>query len=292
MQRFSRAQLVHHSLMAGLFAAAVTIFGLITAVLNWWVIPVAWVLGAGYVVFRMRRFIRRVRAGDEPSDGVREVLERQVDFYRRLPDDEKARFRRDVHYFLLDHHLEGIDVELDDELRALTAAGAVVLTFGMPEYEWDNTRDILIYPTSYDEDYQYGPQGDVLGQVSQQGSIILAADALKVGFDNGTDGHNVGLHEFAHVIDFADGEIDGVPARLSWPTIQPWMEKMHAHLQRVDQGGRHRKVFRGYAYTNEAEFFACATEMFFEQPSRLFHKAPDLYQLLADFYHQDPRATE
>lgn len=292
MLRFNTKQLANHSLMAGFFAAGVTIFGLITAALNWWVIPVVWVLAAGYVALRMRRFLRRLRAGDEPAAGVREALERHVDFYGELDDAEQARFRRDIHYFLLDHHLEGIDVVLDDELRALAAAGAVVLSFGMPEYEWGNTRDILIYPTSYNEDYDYGPQGDVLGQVSQQGSIILAADALRSGFANGTDGHNVALHEYAHVLDFEDGEIDGVPARLSWTSIKPWVERMHTHLRKADAGGRHKKVFRNYAYTNEAEFFACATEMFFEQPGRLQHRAPELYALLSEFYRQDPRGGE
>lgn len=290
MQRFSKGQLAHHALIAGAFAAGVTIFGIATAVLNWWVVPVAWVLAAGYVVLRMRRFLRRLRAGEEPEPAIREVLERRVDFYRQLDEAGQARFRREVHWFLLDQHIEGVDVELDDELRALTAAGAVILTFGIPEYEWDTTRDILIYPTRYDEEYQYGPQGDVLGQVSRQGSIILAADALRRGFADGTDGHNVALHEYAHVLDFADGEIDGVPASLSWDSLQPWTDQMHAHLRKIDTGGRCGQVFRDYAYTNEAEFFAVATEVFFEQPGRLQHCAPDLYQLLADFYRQDPLA--
>ncbi len=290
MQRFSKGQLAHHALIAGAFAAGVTIFGVATAVLNWWVVPVAWVLAAGYVVLRMQRFLRRLRAGEEPAAAIREVLGRRVEFYRGLDGAEQARFRREVHWFLLDQHIEGVDVELDDELRALTAAGAVILTFGIPEYEWDTTRDILIYPTRYDEEYQYGPQGDVLGQVSRQGSIILAADALRRGFADGTDGHNVALHEYAHVLDFADGEIDGVPASLSWDSLQPWTDQMHAHLRKIDTGGRCGQVFRDYAYTNEAEFFAVATEVFFEQPGRLQHCAPDLYQLLADFYRQDPLA--
>ena len=116
--------------------------------------------------------------------------------------------------------------------------------------------------------------------------IILAADSLRAGFCSSTDGRNVGFHEFAHVLDFGDGYFDGVPAHMDWQSVRPWVDLMTKELSKADSR-RARKLVRSYGYTNEAEFFACATEMFFEQPRQIQRRAPELYQLLVSFYGQD-----
>ena len=246
------------------------------------------VLGAVlYVLWSMRRYIRRMMADPEPPEGIRKTLETGVHFYKCIKDPaEKTRFRHDVQYFLLDQTIVGVGVEVTDELRALVAASAVVLSFGRPWYEWDTTRDILLYPSAFDEDYNHRSDGRRLGQVGSQGPVIFSAKALRAGFASGTDGHNVGFHEFAHVLDFDDGQIDGIPANLNWEAIRPWVDQMSAHFTRRDRQGRRKQVLRDYAFTNEAEFLACATEMFFEQPRRMKQKAPELYRLLEEFYGQ------
>ena len=254
-----------------------------------WSLPLLWLGALGVVAFRMRRSIRRMMSGDEPSPGVVEALESRVSFYRRLDDEAKQRFRTQVHHFLLDQHIDGVGIDVDDELRALVASSAVVLTFGLERYEWDNTRDIVIYPEAFDEDYAIGRGKTRLGQVGSQGPVILSAVALRAGFANSTDGHNVGLHEFAHVLDFDDGEIDGIPANLDWNSIRPWVDRMGALMDKVDKSGHKARVLRAYGYTNEAEFFACATEMFFEQPDLLDKRAPELFALLQRFFRQDLR---
>jgi Mlc titration factor MtfA (ptsG expression regulator) len=246
------------------------------------------VLGVGFVAWRMRRWARRLVGGDEPSAAVRRVLEERVWFYKRLSPTEKARFRREVRWFLMDHNIIGVKVQVDDELRALVAASAVTLSFGLPAWEWEPTRDILLYPSAYTEDYEHSSRkGTRLGQVGHQGPIIFSAPALRAGFSDTKDGHNVGLHEFAHVIDLEDGAADGAPAHLDWPSVGPWVEQMRGHLLRAEREERRAKVLRQYGYTNEAEFFACATEMFFEQPRALKARAPELYALMAEFYGQD-----
>jgi Mlc titration factor MtfA (ptsG expression regulator) len=215
-------------------------------------------------------------------------LEERVWFYKRLAPAEKARFRREVRWFLMDHNIIGVKVQVDDELRALVAASAVTLSFGLPAWEWETTRDILLYPSAYTEDYEHSSRkGTRLGQVGHQGPIIFSAPALRAGFSDTKDGHNVGLHEFAHVIDLEDGAADGAPAHLDWPSVGPWVEQMRGHLLRAEREERRAKVLRQYGYTNEAEFFACATEMFFEQPRALKARAPELYALMAEFYGQD-----
>ena len=73
--------------------------------------------------------------------------------------------------------------------------------------------------------------------------------------------------------------------RSSWfRRRQPWTEQMYAHLRKIDTGGRCGQVFRDYAYTNEAEFFAVATESFFEKPEQMKKLTPDLYAELERFY--------
>lgn len=291
MQRFNTRALLFHGGTAALVAGAVGTLLSLGGNAPIWVYPLLALAALAYVALQTRRWLRRLFA-PPPPDWIGEILAEKVLFYKRLPEAEQERFRRDVHYFLLDQHIVGINVELDDTLRVLTAASAVVLTFGLPDYEWDTTRDILIYPSAYTEDYeQSAHKGTRLGQVGTQGPIILSAEALHAGFANSTDGHNVGLHEFAHVLDFDDGEIDGLPANLNWQAARPWLDQMNTHLKRGDRKGKRGRVLRNYGYTNEAEFFACATEMFFEQPARLHRRAPELYDTLVEFYGQDPRGS-
>lgn len=287
MKRFNTREIAFHVAVAGVPA-----LGIAALLWNRPDLPalaplVPLLLWALWVLWRARRYLRRLRAGDEPPQAITDALERHVHFYQKLSEPKKALFRRDVHFFLLEQTLTGVGVEVTDDLRAMVAASAVVLSFGLRGFEWDNTRDILLYPSAFDEDYNHRQDATRLGQVSQQGSVILSVPALRAGFANSTDGHNVGFHEFAHVLDFADGEADGVLAHLNWHAIRPWVDQMSQHMARYDRQGRRHQVLRDYGYTNEAEFLACATEMFFEQPARMKRRAPRLYDLMRDFYGQD-----
>ena len=236
-----------------------------------------------------RRYLRRLVAPTEPSDGIRQVLEERVTFYQKLDEAEQRRFRREIAWFLQEQTIEGVGVELDDVLEGLVAASAVQLTFGLPAYEWQTHRHILIYADAFDEDYDVGHRGDRAGVVHRQGSIIFSAKSLRGGFNRSTDGHNVGLHEFAHVLDLDDGAIDGVPAHLAFGTMKPWLDAMG---EEMDKRGRRKRVLRDYGYTNAPEFFAVSTEMFFEKPQKLRDKAPELYASLSRFYGQDPAGDE
>ncbi len=98
----------------------------------------------------------------------------------------------------------------------------------------------------------------------------------------------MGIHEFAHLLDQADGAIDGVPqAALPAHLLRPWAAAVHREMEAVRAG---RSEINGYAGTNEAEFFAVVTEYFFEQPGKLRAHHPELYELLAQLFHQDPQA--
>ena len=272
---------------AGVVAAAVCAF-LAVRQAPWWMFLGVFALFAVWMPFGLRRYLRRMRAGDEPPVAVRAVLEQQVRFYQRLDGGGQARFRREVHWFLSEQRLVGVRTEVTDEVRALVAASAVILTFGRPRHEWSTTRDILIYPTAFEAgSYEMGGKNArVAGQVGAQGPVIFAEDQLKAGFHRSKDGHNVGLHEFAHVLDFEDGYFDGMPANVHWEALRPWVDEMTAELRRKD-APRSRRLLRDYGYTNEAEFFACATELYFERPDAIRRKSPELYDALAGYYGED-----
>jgi len=218
------------------------------------------------------------------------LLERRVPFYAQLDGEGRDRFETDVRIFVAEQTIYGPrGAEVDDEIKVLVAASAAILCHGMPDWEWPSLRDIIIYKTSFNEDYEVGGGEPILGMVHHQGPIVFSARDLKHGFNKPSDGLNVGLHELAHVMDLADGSADGVPAGLEFVATAPWIQVMADRLERV-RNTRNSTVLRDYAGTNEVETFAVAVEVFFERPRRLKKRDPELYELLADYFNQDPAA--
>jgi Mlc titration factor MtfA (ptsG expression regulator) len=228
----------------------------------------------------------RILAAPFP-DAFRQVLEKDVDAYRKLGAADKKRFEGDVAVFLAEQQITGPRGEaIDDELRVLVAASATIVVFGRPGFRYPTTRDVVVYEEAFTGSYEVGAKGaNVLGMVHGAGPILFSARALRDGFRNPRDANNVGLHEFAHVLDFDTGQADGVPGIMPWGSVKPWLGVMHAETRRIR---RHQSILRDYGATNEAEFFAVATEMFFEQPERMKDGHPALYALLVSTYGQDP----
>ena len=117
------------------------------------------------------------------------------------------------------------------------------------------------------------------------GKLAVSQPALHEGFKNSRDKQNVGIHEFVHLIDMADGECDGYPERLKKYAFSiPWFELVARKTKEIHAK---KSNIRSYGATNRAEFLAVASEYFFERPKMMERKHPELYQLLADFYQQD-----
>lgn len=225
---------------------------------------------------------RRRRAARALAAPLRDALVAHVDFYRRLGPSEKTRFEAEVAEFLEVQHITGPrDAPVSDVVLALVAASAVVLTFGRRGYRWSRLRDVVVYAEAFDEEYAVGAEKNVLGMVHHAGPILFSERALLGGFKNARDGHNVGFHEMAHVLDFEGGHADGVPSLLPWRAVEPWLAQMKVEIDRVEA---HRSVLRDYAATNEAELFAVATEAYFERPEALKKKHPKLYAVLEEVY--------
>jgi Mlc titration factor MtfA (ptsG expression regulator) len=237
---------------------------------------------------RRRRAILRL---DFPPEWEA-VLNSDVRFYQSLDPAAQARFRTELKVFLHEKRITGIKTEVDTTTRVLTAASAIIPIFGFPEWEWDQIGEVLIYPTRFNRSFEHGDGKDhaILGMVGtgfMNRIMILAKPDLIDGFRRPTDSRNVGLHEFAHLVDKADGVIDGVPTLgLGQQAIGPWMELVRKKMAEIESG---RSNINRYALTNEAEFFAVVSEYFFERPESLHQEHPELYAALQQAFNQDTR---
>jgi len=227
----------------------------------------------------------------------RTILLENVAFYTGLADADKVRFEQAMQLFLARTRLTGIQTEVDDLTRVLTAAAAVIPVFGFPGWEYPTLHEVLIVPDAWQLETQADQevlplQGTLLGSVQRfQTSqyMRLSRAALVQGFADAEDRHNVGVHEFAHLVDEADGQIDGIPGAGLPPALRPaWAQVMQRELAAIRAG--HSDI-DPYAGTNEAEFFAVVNEYFFERPEKLQEHHPELFDLLSQALHQHPEQT-
>jgi Mlc titration factor MtfA (ptsG expression regulator) len=230
-------------------------------------------------------------------DSWRALLTTHVAFYAGLEAAEQTRFEQAMQLFLARTRLTGIQTEVDDLTRVLTAAAAVIPVFGFPGWEYPTLHEVLIVPDAWqletrpDQEVQ-SLQGTLLGSVQgfQTSQYMrLSRAALVQGFADTEDRHNVGVHEFAHLVDEANGQIDGVPAAVLPPALrQPWAAVMQRELTAIRTG--HSDI-DPYAGTSEAEFFAVVNEYFFERPEKLQEHHSELFDLLTRALQQHPEQT-
>ncbi len=259
----------------------------------WLLVPIAAVAGLAVHSFMTRKVRRRRNILSRPFPAEWEaVLQAEVIFFRSLQPDDQVRFRRELQVFLGEKLITGIKTEVDTTTRVLAAASAIIPIFGFPEWEWDQISEILIYPSRYNKDYQFDDaQGrNTLGQVGtgyMNRLMILSKPDLLQGFRNPGDKRNVGLHEFAHLVDKSDGTIDGLPGvGLDRKAVGPWIELVRRKMEEIDRGD---SDINDYGATNPEEFFAVASEYLFERPGIMQRKHPELYVMLAKVFNQDLR---
>ena len=256
---------------------------------------------AGKRVLRNRRR-RQLTAMPFPQEWET-ILEKNVAIYRCLPGGLRDQLRNDIKIFMDEKRFEGLGgLELTDEITVTIAAEACMLLLNRENRYYPGLVSILVYPGAYVAKentpigggvYVEGPSVR-LGESWKHGSVILAWDDVKRGARNAEDGHNVVIHEFAHQLDQEDGLADGAPLLGKQSSYAVWAEIMNEEYERLRAAaGRHKKsVLDEYGATNPAEFFAVATETFFEKPRQLKKRAPYLYVELKEFYKIDPAAWE
>lgn len=231
-----------------------------------------------------------------------EIIRRNVVHYGMLSDAERAHLRALIQVFIAEKDWEGCGgLTLTDEIRVTISAGACLLLLNLPHNYYQNVESILVYPstvvppphvpgffeTSFEPVEDVGP---ILGQVFQQGPVIIIWDAALHGGRHPELGHNVVYHEFAHKLDMLNGAADGTPPLQDRAEYREWVDvcsREYLRLRRDAERGKN-SFLDAYGATNEAEFFAVATEQFFDKPHTMINQSPDLYRVLQEYYRQDP----
>ncbi len=221
----------------------------------------------------------------------RKILVRYVRFYNALNEAEKRRFETEIQIFLHETRVTGIQTEVDDLTLVLAAASAEIPVFSFPNWEYENLGEILIYPGPFSKDFRIeGKDRNITGMVGtgvMQGVMILSKPALIAGFTNPNDKTNVGIHEFVHLLDASDGQYDGLPNLfIENQYIAPWLEVIRKETEKINKG---HSGMNPYAATNRVEFFAVASEYFFENPKSLQKNKPELYNILTKVFQQDTK---
>jgi Mlc titration factor MtfA (ptsG expression regulator) len=253
-------------------------------------------------MFHWLRDHRRAEARKRPFPPEWEAFVRaNVAHYCVLDDAERTELRAMMQVFLEEKHWEGCGgLDLTDEIRVTIAAQACLLQLGLPHDYYRNVSSILVYPSTVVPPEHHpgvfervdGPVAapvPLLGQAFARGPVILVWDAVLHGARHPEQGHNVVYHEFAHKLDMLDGAADGTPLLADRDQFVEWVavcSHEFLRLRRLAEKG-HKTFLDAYGAQDEAEFFAVATEEFFDRPLALQKHAPDLYRVLNAYYRQD-----
>lgn len=243
---------------------------------------------------------RRKLAARPVPDAWRAILAENVPHALWLTDAERQRLYGITHVLVAEKYWEGCNgLALTEEMQVTIAAQAALLILGLDGEFFDRLVTILLYPTQYLAP-QKEPLGggavlegysERLGEAWNGGPVILSWPDVLEGGRYPTDGRNLVFHEFAHVLDGGDHFFDGTPELLTREHAAQWRDVMTAEFRRhirAIQEGRFTLLDR-YGAQSEAEFFAVATECFFEKPKALATRHPELYDVLRTFYRQDPQ---
>lgn len=224
-----------------------------------------------------------------------EDILQNISHYKRLTQSDKEQMQRAILLFINTKEFVGVHTRVSIEMKLVIAFYACLLLLHVsPENGYENLKTVIIYPNTIISKEIHSNGGIFTqerflleGQSLNDTVLISWHEAKKEAYHPRRN--NVIIHEFAHEIDFMDGEIDGIPP-MQGSKYQAWAKKLHKHfnaLSQVVQKNREwgkYKLLGEYASTNEAEFFAVATELFFEKPNSLKQNFPDIYNELLDFY--------
>lgn len=222
-------------------------------------------------------------------------IQRNVRLTWEMNLQEIKALRKRVKVFVAEKNWEGCEgIKITEEIKITVASQACLMLLGTEDYYFDNVKTILIYPhvfeRSTNDGLNQGQRQYRAGEAWQGGPIILSWKDTLQGGRNEDDGHNLVIHEFAHALDGLDGEMGGnvmfddEESSVAWEQV---VDKEYSELVRAKEFGR-RTLLDHYGATNKAEFFAVASESFFEQPRELLQKHSELFGLLRKYYRLNP----
>ncbi|MFH1654532.1 MAG: M90 family metallopeptidase [Pseudomonadota bacterium] len=253
-----------------------------------WIIKLEW-----------RNHRRKILLQKELSHDWVEIIERNVALYKFLPDDLKKQLHRHMQVFLAEKYFEGCGgLKITDEIKVTIAAQACILLLNRDKITYfPLLSSILVYPSAYvaEQRVQIGityitEPSARLGESWDRGTVVLAWDHVKQCTMDFKGGHNVVLHEFAHQLDQESGQANGAPLLEKRSSYAMWAHVLTEEYQHLRSAMMHHEkdIMDFYGATNPAEFFAVATETFFEKAILMKKIHPKLYEELKEFYRLDP----
>ena len=249
--------------------------------------------------FRNRRREKILRTPFPQS--WRDILSEKVTHYGYLDQKERFQLEQLIQIFVSEKNFEGCGgLPLTDEIKIVIAAQACLLVLGLPSFQYVDLESVLVYPTTvtlpesrpgvFSQSWGIVPdQQAILGQAWLRGPVILVWDTVLRDSRHPERGHNVVYHEFAHILDMRDGTADGTPELHSVQLYRQWVEictkEFFRLKKKVDR--QENSLLDSYGAVHESEFFAVATELFFDRPRRMEQEYPQLYNVLREYYRQD-----
>jgi hypothetical protein len=247
---------------------------------------------------RLRRW-RRARHFAAPfPEPYRRILKRNLPLFRKMPHALRDELCGHINVFLREKRFQGCGgLELTDEMRVTIAGHACLLLLNGQARYFPGFTSILVYPGSYlVDDVDYDGEVEIRGKDARageswhRGPVILSWDDVVQSFSEQADGQNVVLHEFAHKLDEENSDVEGLPVLSSASHYREWAEVLTRTYENLEEtlANFEDPAFDDYALTSPAEFFAVATESFFERPGTMKLQFPELYAQFSRYYAVDP----
>jgi Mlc titration factor MtfA (ptsG expression regulator) len=245
---------------------------------------------------------KRQKLRDEATPAEWPVwIDNNFAMWKHIPEDDRREILSHINVFLNEKSFEGCNgLEITDEIKVTIAAQACLFLLHRKHDYYPSLHSILVYPepflTATEEVDEAGVVTEVVkdqaGQTWERGSLVLAWDEVIEGGRDLEDGFNVVLHEFAHQLDLENGEIDGVPRLEGKGQYKRWIDIFsNAYETFCNDIDRGKATFLDpYGDEHPSEFFAVAVESFFEEPRDFQRAHPDLYDVMKDYFSQDPAA--
>jgi MtfA peptidase len=228
------------------------------------------------------------------------ILRKNLPAYSRMPADLQLQLKRLIKQFLHQKKFVGCGgLTVTNEIKLTIAGKACLLLLNRPTRVYPNLSFILVYPSAFIVPRSEVAAGGLvthhkqtlLGESWNDDRVILAWDHIKRSNAELAPGHDVVLHEFAHQLDSESGSTNGAPYLMSRARYQRWSSVFLQEFALLQQAARHHSagVIDHYGASSPAEFFAVATEAFFEKSVALGHEHPALFAALREYYCVDPR---
>ncbi|MEY4562795.1 MAG: hypothetical protein RLZZ618_2072 [Pseudomonadota bacterium] len=229
----------------------------------------------------------------------RTILRRRVPHVSRLPADLQLQLKQHIQVFIAEKAFIGCrGLVVTDEMRVTVAAQACLLLLSRKPTYFPTLRQVLLYPGAFMVDRIQTDHAGLtetqrqvlLGESWVQGQVILSWQSALEGAAVADDGHNVVIHEFAHQLDQEKGHANGAPPISGRANRERWKQVMSEAFQTLQRQIDHGEptALDPYGATNPAEFFAVASEVFFERPAALAEAHPAVFAELSRFYGVNP----